>query len=139
MTLAFLLDTTVVSAATVREPNRKVVRKLEQESARCAIAALVWHELVCGASRLPEGKQRTALEEYIHGVVRRSFGILPYDDAAAAWHGKERARLEENGRTAPFVDGQIAAIAVTRGLTLVTANTGDFRHFSDLETVDWTR
>lgn len=139
MTLKFLLDTTIVSAPIAKEPNRRVVKKLEQQSAHCAIAAPVWHELVYGASRLRAGKRRTGLEEYLHGVVRRSFPVLAYDDVAAEWHAKERARLEEAGRTPPFVDGQIAAIAFTQGLTLVTANVRDFRPFSDLATADWSR
>ncbi len=136
--LRFLLDTTVVSAPIAKDPNRGVVKKLEQEGGDCAIAAPAWHELIYGASRLPPGKRRTALEEYLHRVVRSSFPILAYDDAAAEWHGRERARLEEDGRTPPFVDGQIAAIAFTHGLVLVTANRKDFRGFADLETVDWT-
>lgn len=139
MTLKFLLDTTIISAPVAKEPNRRIVRKLEQQSDGCAIAAPVWHELVYGCSRLPVGKRRSALEEYLDGVVRRSFPILPYDASAAEWHGRERARLEESGRTPPFVDGQIAAIAHTQGLTLVTTNTKDFQWFDDLETADWTR
>lgn len=139
MTLKFLLDTTIVSAPITKEPNRKVVRKLEQQGAFCAIAAPVWHELVYGVSRLPPGKRRTALEEYLYGVVRRSFPVLPYDDAAAEWHGRERARLEEAGRTPPFVDGQIAAIARTHALTLITVNTKDFQAFADVQTADWSR
>jgi tRNA(fMet)-specific endonuclease VapC len=139
VTLRFLLDTTIVSAPITREPNRRVIRKLEQHGTLCAIAAPVWHELVYGSSRLSPGKRRTALEEYLHEVVRRSFPILPYDEAAADWHGKERARLEEAGRTPPFVDGQIAAIARTQSLTLVTASTKDYQSFADLQTADWTR
>jgi len=138
VTLKFLLDTTIVSAPIAKEPNRRVVKKLERHSIHCAIAAPVWHELVYGVSRLSLGKRRTGLEEYLRSVVRRSFPILPYDDVAAEWHAKERARLEEDGRTPPFVDGQIAAIAFTQGLTLVTANGKDFRPFSDLVTVDWS-
>lgn len=136
--MKFLLDTGIVSAAVMKEPNPKVVRKLQQQSANCAIGAPVWHELVYGVSRLPAGKRRTALEEYLQTVVRRAFPILPYDEAAAEWHGRERARLEEVGRTAPFVDGQIAAIACTQGLTLVTADMKDFRSFDGLEIIDWT-
>jgi tRNA(fMet)-specific endonuclease VapC len=136
--LRFLLDTTIVSAPIAKDPNRRVVKKLEQEGADCAIAAPVWHELVYGASRLPPGKRRTALEEYLHGVVRSSFPILPYDDAATEWHARQRARLEEEGRTPPFIDGQIAAIAFVHGLVLVTANPKDFKGFVDLETLDWT-
>lgn len=136
--MKFLLDTSIVSAPVMKEPNARVVKKLQQHGALCAIAAPVWHELVFGSSRLPAGKRRTALEEYLHAVVRRSFPILPYDEVAAEWHGRERARLEEAGKTAPFVDGQIGAIAFTRRLTLVTTNPKDFRSFEGLETVDWT-
>ena len=138
MTLKFLLDTSVVSAPITKDPNRRVLKKLEQQSGDCAIAAPVWHELIYGASRLPAGKRRTALEDYLHRVVGPSFPILPYDQAAADWHARERARLEEDGRTPPFVDGQIAAIAFTKGLVLVTANTKDFRGFAELTTADWT-
>jgi tRNA(fMet)-specific endonuclease VapC len=139
MTLKFLLDTTIVCAPISKVPNRRVVRKLEQQSHYCAIAAPVWHELVYGCSRLPVGRRRDALEEYLQAVVRRSFPILPYDDVAAERHGRERARLEGDGRTPPFVDGQIAAITHSRGLTLVTANIDDFRCFDELELADWTR
>jgi tRNA(fMet)-specific endonuclease VapC len=138
VTLRFLLDTTIVSAPIAKAPDRSVVRRLEEESARSAIAAPVWHELVYGCSRLPSGKRRTALEEYLYRVVQPSFPILPYDQAAALWHGRERARLEHRGKTPPFVDGQIAAIAHTQALTLVTANPRDFRWFEDLATGDWT-
>jgi tRNA(fMet)-specific endonuclease VapC len=68
--------------------------------------------------------------------VRGSFPILPYDEASAAWHGEERARLESFGRTAPFVDGQIAAIAQVHGLILVTANPRDFEAFQGLRIED---
>jgi tRNA(fMet)-specific endonuclease VapC len=134
----FLLDTSIVSAPVMGLPNARVVKKLQQHGALCAVPAPVWHELVFGSSRLPVGKRRAALDEYLQAVVRRSFPILPYDEVAADWHGRERARLEEAGKTAPFVDGQIAAIAFTRGLTLVTANTKDFRPFEGLTAVDWT-
>jgi tRNA(fMet)-specific endonuclease VapC len=139
MTLKFLLDTSIISAPISRTPNRTVVRRLEQQAAYCAIAAPVWHELVYGSSRLPAGKRKEALEEYLHGVVQRSFAILPYDELAAERHGRERARLEAAGRTPPFVDGQIAAIAQSQRLTLVTANVEDFRDFDDLQLTDWSR
>jgi tRNA(fMet)-specific endonuclease VapC len=80
-----------------------------------------------------------ALEAYLEEVVREAFPILPYDELAAAWHGRERARLEALGRPAPYVDGQIAAIAHVNDLVLVTANAGDFAHFEELKVEDWTR
>jgi predicted nucleic acid-binding protein len=53
--------------------------------------------------------------------------------------GTELARLEKAGRAVSCEDGQVAAIAHTAGLTLVTANTKDFKPFRELHVVDWTR
>ena len=80
-----------------------------------------------------------ALEEYLQAVVQRSFPILPYDQAAAAWHGRQRAQLEEDGKTPSFVDGQIAAIAFSQSLVVVTASLKHFECYQDLDVVDWTR
>jgi tRNA(fMet)-specific endonuclease VapC len=99
----------------------------------------VWHELTLGWRRLPAGKRKDALETYLRDVVQASFAILPYDEAAAGWHGAERARLEASGRPAPYVDGQIAAIAHVNGLVLVTLSAGDFSRFKDVELEDWSR
>jgi tRNA(fMet)-specific endonuclease VapC len=71
-------------------------------------------------------------------VVRGSFPILPYDEAAATWHGEERVRLDALGRPAPFVDGQIAAIAHVNGLVLVTTNDRDFARFAGLAVENWS-
>jgi tRNA(fMet)-specific endonuclease VapC len=99
----------------------------------------VWHELTYGCQRLPAGKRRKALEQYLADVVRASFPIIPYDETAATWHGHERARLDALGRPAPFVDGQIAAIAHANGLILVTTNTSDFSQFKELQVQNWSR
>lgn len=77
----------------------------------CAISAPVWDELTHGCRRLAAGKRRAAFEAYLEDVSRQSFPILPYDEVAATWHGLERARLETLGQPAPYIDGQIAAIA----------------------------
>jgi len=62
---------------------------------------------------------------------------IPYDESAARWHAQERARLAAQGRTAPFVDGQIAAIAKVNSLILVTRNTSDYENFSSVKVQNW--
>jgi tRNA(fMet)-specific endonuclease VapC len=136
--MQFLLDTSTVSAPIKKVPDAAVVAQLELHARECAIAAPVWHELQYGCKALPKGKKRSALEAYLKEVVHASFPILPYDEVAAAWHAAERARLEALGKTAPFVDGQIAAIARGYGLILVTANVRDFQRFEGLEIEDWS-
>jgi len=66
--------------------------------------------------------------------------IIPYDRAAAHWHGTARAALEAQGRPPPFADGQIAAVAATRSLILVTRNTPDVEPYArvgDLHIENW--
>jgi tRNA(fMet)-specific endonuclease VapC len=49
----------------------------------------------------------------------------------------ERARLDRVGKTAPFVEGQIASIALVHNLALVTKNVRDFVSFIGLRVEDW--
>jgi tRNA(fMet)-specific endonuclease VapC len=139
LSVAYLLDTSIVSLPISKTPHPGILKRLDRRQRECAIAAPVWHELTYGIRRLPRGKRRTALDAYIREVVHASFPILPYDEAAAAWHGQERARLEARGRPAPYVDGQIAAIAHVNGLVLVTANVLDFAGFDGLKVEDWSK
>jgi tRNA(fMet)-specific endonuclease VapC len=123
----------------LKTPDPAILERLDKHGPECAIAAPVWHELTYGCRRLPKGKRRAALEAYLTDVVHGSFPILPYDEAAAAWHGEERARLETLGRPAPFVDGQIAAIARVNGLVLATTNDKDFARFKGLAVENWSK
>ena len=133
----YLLDTNIISEPVRPEPNPEVVRRLRENEAAIALAAPVWHELVYGAELLGQSKKRRTVEHYLANVVRPSFPILPYDELASDWHAHERARLAKAGLTPPFVDGQIAAIAKTNDLILVTANRKDFERFSSLDMEDW--
>jgi tRNA(fMet)-specific endonuclease VapC len=135
--LRYLLDTNIVSQPVSKVPAAGVLRKLRSVSDQCAIAAPVWHELQYGCRRMPAGKRREALEDYLVDVVHGSFPILPYDEAAARRHAIERARLEDMGTLLPFVDGQIAAIAFVNELVLVTGNVRDFAPFAGLVVENW--
>lgn len=128
-----------MSSPVSRRPSSEILKRLEANGPECAIAAPVWHELTYGCQRLPRGKRREQLEAYIHDVVLTSFPVLAYDEAAARWHGLERARLEAVGKPAPYVDGQIAAIAHVNELVLVTVNTKDFVRFKGIELENWAK
>jgi tRNA(fMet)-specific endonuclease VapC len=112
---------------------------LSEHQDRIAIPAPVWHERWFGCLRLPASRRRDAIHAYLLEAVYPSFPILPYDEPAARWHADERAVLEAAGRTPPYVDGQIAAVAAAHRLTLVTRNVADFEPFRGLEVVSWHR
>ena len=139
MTTRLLLDTSTIAEPMKKAPDAAVIARIEAHTHESAIAVPVWHELVYGCQSLPSGKRRSALETYLKEVVYASFPILPYDEVAAAWHARERARLDTEGAPAPFVDGQIAAIACSSSLVLVTVNVRDFQRFRGLRVEDWSR
>jgi tRNA(fMet)-specific endonuclease VapC len=110
------------------------MRKLERHQAELAIPSIVWHELLVGCYRLPPSKKRSAIEKFLNSL---NLPILPYDAEAAKWHAGERARLIGLGRTPPFTDGQMAAVAYTQHLVLVTFNVSDFSVFQGLSLARW--
>ncbi len=137
MTLRYLLDTNILSEPLRKTPDAHVIARIHDNDGALCTATLVWHELRFGALRLHEGQRRVQLLKYLDDVVVASLPLLPYDAAAASWHADARAALEKRGRTPPFVDGMIAAIAATNGLVLVTNNVADYRGFGDVDVVRW--
>lgn len=135
--LRFLLDTNVLSEPLRSRPTPNVLEKLKQHEREICTTTIVWHELRYGAMRLPEGQRKIAIEKYLDDVVGVTLPLLPYDANAAAWHADERARLEKKGRTPPFVDGMVAAVAAVNGLVLVTNNLADFEGFEGLVLDNW--
>jgi tRNA(fMet)-specific endonuclease VapC len=135
----FLLDTNILSEPLRPSPNEGVLLALERHRNALATAAPVWNELVYGLSRLPPSKKKDAIRRYVEEVVGKSLPILPYDAAAAEWHGRERARLEKVGRPPSFVDGQIAAIAKVHSMAVVTRNIDDYALFEGLRLESWFR
>ena len=135
--MKYLLDTNVLSESVKTSPQKSVLNLTERHQHEIVTAAPVWHELFYGCQRLPVSRQREILETFLHDVLKPNMIILPYDERAAEWHAKERARLTVLGRIPSFVDGQIAAVAKVNGLILVTRNTPDFEKFSGLKLENW--
>lgn len=134
--LKYLLDTNTISEPVRPSPNRRLLARLQRHELEIAIATPVWHELLFGLRRLPPSAKRTKIEGYLFGTVL-DLPILAYDVVAADWHAAERARLEAQGRSTPFLDGQIAAIARVHDCTVVTANQEHFEPFEGLRIENW--
>jgi tRNA(fMet)-specific endonuclease VapC len=135
--LQYLLDTNVLSEPIRPLPDPGVMDRITEAGNSIATAAPVWHELQFGWLRLPPGKRRRAIEAILDAMAT-ALAVLPYDAGAAAWHARERARLTRMGKAPPFVDGQIAAIAVVNHLVLVTRNVRDFSSFTGLKIESWS-
>lgn len=132
----WLLDTNIVSEAVRPQPHPMVLDNLARYQGELAIAAPVWHELRFGWLRMPEGQRRDAIGRFVQDVAGR-LPVLAYDASAARIHAELRAQRLQIGQPLPFVDGQIAAIAIAHGATLVTRNTKDFAGLPGLRMADW--
>jgi tRNA(fMet)-specific endonuclease VapC len=137
MNLRFLLDTNIISEPRKRNPNAAVLAKLKQYDGAVGIASVVWHEVWFGCRHLPQSHRRREIEGYLINVILPTMPILPYDAEGAKWHASERVRLSSIGQSPSFVDGQIAAVASTNNLILVTRNITDFENFADLSLENW--
>ncbi len=135
-TIAWLLDTNVISEAVRAAPNVGVMANLAQYQGELAIAAPVWHELRYGWLRMPPGQRRDAIGRFVQDVVG-DLPVLPYDAQSARVHAELRALRERQGQTLAFVDGQIAAVAIAHGATLVTRDIVDFANLPGLRMVNW--
>ncbi|MFO1374595.1 MAG: type II toxin-antitoxin system VapC family toxin [Agitococcus sp.] len=134
--IKWLLDTNIISEAIKPIPDSNVINNLTLYSYQIAIASPVWHELNYGLLRLPDGKRKDMVKKYLENVVS-TLTILPYDDVAAKCHAELRSIAQAKGQIIPFVDGQIAAIAISHNLTLVTRNLQDYRMIEDLKISNW--
>ena len=132
-----LLDTNVLSEPLRERPDPAVMAQLESEEHVLHTASVVIHELSYGIHRLPSGRKQQRLNSYLQGLLTSGLSVLPYDGKAALWHGEQRAKLEAKGLRPPFADGQIAAIAATQALVVVTRNTADFEALEGLDVLNW--
>jgi tRNA(fMet)-specific endonuclease VapC len=135
--ISYLLDSNILSEPARLKPDDKVLQQLANHDGEYATAAIVWHELVYGCELLAASKRKKQLQSYLDMLLINGLIVLPYDQAAADWYAKERARLQRQGLTCAYADGEIAAIAVTQKLTLVTRNTQDFQNFQNLALQNW--
>ncbi len=136
MSLKYLLDTNIISELMRPAPNPIVLNKVDLYKEETATASTVVHELLYGGLRLPESKRRKAFLDYINNSVL-NLPILGYDSRSAQCHAQERARLSRIGKTLAFADGQIASIASSNDLILVTNNVADFQYFENLKIENW--
>lgn len=128
-----LLDTNTCIAYLTRRSS-KVEEHLQQAvPADIALCSIVKSELLFGAHKSAKSAENLARLE----VFFRPFASLPFDDAAAKVAGQIRAELEKAGTPIGPNDLLIGAIALTRGLTVVTRNTREFGRIPGLHLEDW--
>jgi tRNA(fMet)-specific endonuclease VapC len=131
----FVLDTNVISA--LMRGEALVVERLKQ---RNRVDVSVPHpalaEIAYGIARLPSSKRKAALQERFD-LVRSEVSRSDWTDEVSEAFGIIKATLERQGRRIEDLDVAIAAHALARGATLVTANLDDMTRVPGLLVEDW--
>jgi predicted nucleic acid-binding protein len=133
-----LLDTNVLSELMRPEPHAGVLRWIDAQLPReLFISAVTRAEMEYGLALLPAGRRKDCLRAGTAQMFAEFSGrCLPFDERAATYYGTLVTARVRAGRPIEVEDGQIAAIALARGLTLATRNTGDFADIDGLKLVD---
>lgn len=132
MIARYLLDTNHVSALW-KDELPFVERYRGEPPAHFAISLPSVGELwfmVFNSGRIPLNRRRMK-------VLLGRFDLLDFDHAAAVEFGRIEVELLGRGTAIPEIDMQIAAVARSRGLVLLTAD-AHFSHVGGLTTEDWT-
>ena len=125
----FVLDTNVVSELMLDRPNSAVLHWLDDRLERdLFVTAVTQAEVLTGIALSPPGKRRQGLAAAADRAFRGMFRdrVLPFDRSAAQAYAGIAAARRRAGRPISQADCQIAAIAVSRGGTVVTRNVRDF-------------
>ena len=130
--MKYLLDTDTCVFALRRE-GRVLERMAASSPEDLALSAISLAELYFGAlaSRRPQ-KNRSHVDAFVAPLE-----ILPFDRSAAAAYAPIRLSLEAIGKRIGELDLAIAAIALSRGLAVVTHNTREFERVERLDLEDW--
>ncbi|MBI2836026.1 MAG: type II toxin-antitoxin system VapC family toxin [Acidobacteria bacterium] len=134
-----LLDTNVLSELMRRSPEPRVLQWMDSRpAAEMWISAVTVCEIRLGIALLPEGLRKDLLADLAEAMFQEDFSerCLPFDFSAAAGYASIVAARTRQGRPIKVEDAQIAAIALSGGLTLATRNTKDFAGIDRLTLVN---
>ena len=133
--MTYLLDTNTC-IGWLRQNQPQIVARIQaQAQTDIVLCSVVVGELLFGVERSdPVHRANTGQRV---DQLRQLFISLPFDDAAAEQYGRIRADLTGRGLLIGGNDMLIAAIALTKGCTLVTHNTAEFSRVAGLVIEDW--
>ena len=131
----YLLDTNMVSEIMKPNPDKNVISKISEYEKLIALPSTVWTELMFGVNTMPDGKRKDFIFSKLVDDIQAAYEIIQYDNHAAWIQADIRSRLQENGTPVDFPDTQIASIAVSNGMILVTRNTKHFEPIQEISTL----
>jgi len=131
----YLLDTNILSELVKKQRSEAFLYKLSTvSSASLHTAGICVMELKYGALRASYGGQ---LWERIQGEVLSRVNIVGFGYKEALQAAEILNMLHTHGQPIGLEDVLIAAVAMSNGLIVVTANTKHFYRIPDLRVENW--
>jgi tRNA(fMet)-specific endonuclease VapC len=136
--VTYLLDTNACIALINDKPPavRARFQRALNSGADVLVSTIVIFELWYGVAK---SSRREANAKRVETFLAGPIHPLPFDEADAQSAGAIRAALESAGTPIGAYDTLIAGQALRHKLTLVTANTREFRRVKSLTFQDWAR
>ena len=131
----FIFDTDIYTNVIRKSPSEKLLNRLKKVPRRDQFTTTITiAEVYYGLMKAPNKKR---LHKLFESVLLPRATILPFDFSAARKYGEIRSFLEKQGTPLAHADLQIASIALTRDMTLITGNLKHFRRVPKLAAENW--
>ena len=126
-----LLDTNIVVAYLNGQAG--IAQRIAENLLEVAIPSLVAAELYYGARASNRAEENVDRLNQLMEIIP----IVDFELSAARCFGNLKADLRKRGKPTGETDAWIAAVALAHNATLITHNTKDFQHITNLKIEDW--
>ncbi len=131
----YLFDTDTITNILKKNPSKKLIDKISGINRKDQfISSITVGEIIYGAFKSRDPAYHM---EQLKKILLPLVNVLSFDSSAAFYYGKIRAELEKQGEIISSMDLQVAAIAITNDLKLITGNTRHFKRIKILQIEDW--
>ena len=131
----YLFDTDSISNLLKKKPSEKFVENISRtDKSEQYISTITIGELAYGAFK---SNNSQFYLDYLNDILLPAVNVLGFDISAAFIYGKIRSELSAEGIVISNADMQIASIAISNNLVLITGNTKHFMHITDLQIENW--
>ena len=129
----YLLDTNIFSYWM--RGDLRLIQKIKCYSpSELSLSTITLAEIYYGIAKSPVKKKERRLKIE---RIKSHLEIYPFNESAALKYGEIRASLERQGQVISERDLQIAAIALSKKLCVVTHNAKEFDRIAGLKVEDW--
>jgi len=133
----YLFDTDAITNLLKKRPSSSFIHRLKEvEPEKQFITSITIAEIVYGAVKSDRPEHHL---ENLETILLPMVTVLDFDVRAGYIAGYHRAKLEKLGTPLAWPDLQIAAIAITHHMTLVTGNIKHFSRIPELKVENWLR